>query len=143
MARPGLSGSVDEDIAFLKAEGIGALISLSEAPLDESPLREYGISYLHVPVDDFTAPSIKQVEQCMEFIEQMIFGKERPVAVHCGAGCGRTGTVLACHFVRRGNSAEEAIRKTREARPCSIETDGQRALVYQYEEYLKYRPAAD
>jgi len=96
-----------------------------------------------VPIDDFTAPTITQVEQCMEFIERMAHNEDRPVAIHCGAGCGRTGTMLACHFVKMGKTAEQAIDEVRNSRPCSIETDGQRALVYHYEEYLKYQPPAD
>jgi atypical dual specificity phosphatase len=140
MARPGGAGSLAEDLAFLKIEGIGAIISLSETPLKESLLCENGISYLHVPIDDFTAPTIEQVEQCMEFIDRMMLDEDRAVAIHCGAGCGRTGTMLACHFVKMGKTAEQAIDETSIARPCSIETDGQRAVVYLYEEYLKYQP---
>jgi atypical dual specificity phosphatase len=143
MAKPGLSGPLEEDLAFLRTEGIKAILSLSETPLEESILRKSGLAYLHVPVDDFTAPTIEQVETCMEFIERMLYAENRPVVVHCGVGCGRTGTMLACHFVRKGRTAEEAIEDTKAVRPCSIETDGQRALVYHYEEYLKYRPTAE
>jgi atypical dual specificity phosphatase len=139
MARPGMSGSLSEDIAFLKTEGIGGVISLSETTLDEAALLDCGISYLHVPVDDFTAPTIDQVELCMKFIENLAYERKRAVAIHCGAGCGRTGSMLACHFVHRGKTAELAVEETRILRPCSIETEGQRALVYLYEEYLKYR----
>ncbi len=142
MGRPGVRAPLAEDLAFMKAEGIGAILSLSEIPLDEAALRESGLMRLHVPVQDFTAPTIEQVEQCMEFIERMAYVENRAVVVHCGAGCGRTGAVLACHFVKRGKSAEEAIDSTRHIRPCSIETDGQRGLVYRYEEHLKHQPPA-
>ena len=143
MSRPGARAPLAEDLVFLKAEGIGAIVSLSEAPLDEAALRESGLSCLHVPVEDFTAPTIQQVERCMEFIDRMAHVENRAVVVHCGAGCGRTGAVLACHFVKRGKSAEAAIDSTRQIRPCSIETDGQRDLVYRYEEHLKHQPPVD
>lgn len=142
MARPGASGSLAEDLAFLKAEGIGAVLSLSETPLETAHLDENGLMHLHVPVDDFTAPSIEQIEQCMEFIQKMVHEERRAVAAHCGAGCGRTGTILACYFVKTGKAADEAIEITRSIRPCSIETEGQRAIIYSYEEYLKFRPPA-
>jgi len=51
------------------------------------------------------------------------------VVVHCAAGQGRTGTVLACALVHRGLSAEEAIRTVRRLRPPSIDTDSQEAFV--------------
>jgi len=142
MARPGVSGSLEEDLTFLKAEGIGAVLSLTEIPLETPDLDESGLAYLHVPVDDFTAPSIEQIEVCMKFIHQMVHEEKRPVVAHCGAGCGRTGTILACYFVKTGKTADEAIEITRSIRPCSIETDGQRAIIYRYEEYLKYQPPA-
>ena len=142
MARPGRVAPLAEDLTFLKAEGIGAIISLSETPLDEAVLCESGLSWLHVPVDDFTAPTIEQIELCMEFIDKMAHAENKAVAVHCGAGCGRTGTVLACHSVKGGNTAEDAIKCIRVVRPCSIETDGQRAIVYCYEEHLRFQPPA-
>ena len=142
MSRPGVRAPLAEDLAFLKGEGIGAVISLSEAPLNEISLRESGFLSLHAPVEDFTAPSIELVEQCMEFIERMIHVEDRAVAVHCAAGCGRTGALLACHFVKRGASAEEAVDRIKRIRPGSIETTAQRDLVYHYEERLKQQPPA-
>ena len=54
------------------------------------------------------------------------------VAVHCGAGLGRTGTVLACWFVHRGQTAQHAIAEVRRLRPGSIETEEQAQAVLQY-----------
>ncbi len=143
MARPGLINSLAEDLAFLRSEGIRAILSLSETPLEEDLVRERGFSYFHIPINDFTAPTIEQVEQCVEFVERMLTVEKKPVVIHCGAGCGRTGTMLACYFTKKGKTAEQAITEVRSMRPCSIETDGQKALVYQYEEHLKYRPPTE
>ena len=139
MSRPGQVNTLAEDLFFLKDEGIGAILSLSETALEEEPVRKSGFAYLHVPVDDFRAPTIKQVEHCMDFMEQAALVENKAIVVHCGAGCGRTGTILACFLVKSGKTAEEAIESIKAMRPCSIETDGQKAMVYQYEEHLKYQ----
>jgi atypical dual specificity phosphatase len=137
MAKPGALDNLGPDLAFLKDEGIKAILSLSETGLDEDTLRESGFQYLHIPIPDFTAPTIEQVEQGIEFLERMIEVERKPVAVHCGAGCGRTGTFLACYFVKQGKLPDEAIHHVRSLRPCSIETGSQRELVYRYADYLK------
>ena len=140
MARPGLNSPLVEDLAFLRHQGIRAILSVSETPLEENLVHGNGFSYLHVPIDDFTAPTLEKVEKCVDFIERMVSIEDRPVVVHCGAGCGRTGTILACYWVSGGTSADEAIQMVRSSRPCSIETESQKALIYQYEEHLKFEP---
>jgi protein-tyrosine phosphatase len=36
---------------------------------------------------------------------------ESPVYVHCWGGVGRTGTVVGCHLIRHGMSAEKALER--------------------------------
>ena len=59
------------------------------------------------------------------------------VAVHCGAGLGRTGTVVAAYFVTRGLGPREAIVKVRDLRPGSIETVEQERAVEAFARRLK------
>lgn len=139
MAKPGATNDLAQDLAFLRTEGIKAILSLSESGLDENSISKNGFSYLHIPVDDFTAPTIAQIEQGMDFIEHMIQVEKKSVVVHCGAGCGRTGTFLACYFVKQGEEPGEAIHLVRSVRPCSIETGSQREVVYRYAKHLNQR----
>jgi atypical dual specificity phosphatase len=61
------------------------------------------------------------------------------VAVHCGAGLGRTGVVLAGYFVAKGMSASNAIAKVRKLRPGSVETDEQAEAVAEFARRRKAR----
>ena len=51
---------MEEDIEFLKAQGIGAIVSVTEMPLDEGIVRSLGLRYLHLPVPDFCAPRLAE-----------------------------------------------------------------------------------
>jgi len=115
--------------------GIRTLINLTEEPLPKEFLRKVGILAEHIPVVDFMAPTLKQVEQALALIHFYI-GRNMPVAVHCIAGLGRTGTVLACYLVGEGESADEAITLIRRLRPGSIETLDQETVIYEYEQFL-------
>ena len=52
--------------------------------------------------------------------------------MHCYGGCGRTGTMLALYLVHTGYSGEEALKKIRIVRPCSVETEEQEKLILNY-----------
>lgn len=53
-----------------------------------------------------------------------------PVEVACGAGVGRTGTVIACLAVLAGVAPEDAVAWTRaNYHPRAVETPGQRRWV--------------
>ena len=60
------------------------------------------------------------------------------VMVHCAAGMGRAGTILACYFVKYQKfSAVQAIKKIRDERPGSIQSEGQELAIGFYEKHVK------
>lgn len=133
MARPGLMSALELDLAWLKRAGVGAIVSLTEQALDV--VGESELDILHLPVQDMTPPSILDIEEAVVFIEQSI-QNGKPVAVHCLAGHGRTGTLLACFLVHRGAEPDAAIAAIRTQRPGSIETQAQVMVVFDYAAYL-------
>jgi atypical dual specificity phosphatase len=130
----GVSYPRSEDaIALLQKLGVRALLSLSEETMLADLLRKYQLQREHLPVADFTAPTLAQVEQALTIIDGFLV-HDLPVAVHCGAGLGRTGTILACYLVSQGSPAKDAIEQVRTRRPGSIETPEQEAVIEAYEQ---------
>jgi len=115
----------------LVGHGVEVLVNLHERPHSTEQLARFGLAQVHLPVRDFTAPTPEQLSRGVEAIEAAL-AEGRRVAVHCGAGLGRTGTLLACYLVTRGLTAEAAIQQVRLARPGSVETRAQEAAVRAY-----------
>jgi hypothetical protein len=70
-------------------------------------------AYLCLPVLDGTAPTPKQLEQALAFIEA-----QEEVYVHCAMGHGRSMTVICAHLLATGaektiDGAESRVRKQR------------------------------
>lgn len=135
-AHPGFGRDMGMALAELRELGIAAIVSLSESPLESPLLEEFGFDYAHVPVVDFTPPSLDQIIDAIAFMENHVT-REQAVLVHCTAGQGRTGTILAAYLVSRGLPPDEAIQKIRQLRPGSVETPDQERAVFDYDRHLK------
>lgn len=121
-----------EQLAWLRAEGVDILITLTEEPLPRTWVDAAGLMSVHVPIQDMDIPTVEQIEMVMSVIDKAR-AAGMGVAIHCLAGKGRTGTILAAYFVHQGLSAREAIRKVRELRPGSIEVPEQEDAIRAFE----------
>jgi len=135
MPLPGRERPLDQDAAFLDREGIRVLISLTENPPDVEVLASRAIDQTHIPVQDYTPPTLEQMIEFVAVVENSA-AAGKPVGVHCTAGLGRSGTMAAAYLVADGASANEAIATLRQLRPGSIETPAQEDAVRRFEEHL-------
>lgn len=140
-SHPGHADFLTEALTEFRDEGIRAVLTLTEQPLDPGPLRELDMASLHLPVQDFTAPTANQIDRAVEFLGVHGTDDSR-VVVHCAVGYGRTGTVLACYLVSRGRTAEAAIETIRRLRPGSIEDPSQERAVEEYERQVRQEAAS-
>lgn len=138
LAGSGLPVTEDE-FEWLSEQGVKSIVTVREVPLPSEWFNGSDIQYMHLNVEDFGAPSVEALDEAVDFIDEQI-GKSRPVMVHCAAGKGRTGTVLAAYLVKKENlTAEQSIEKIRSIRPGSIQSVVQETAVSMYEKYLKSR----
>lgn len=113
------AAGLDDDLAWLREQGIGALLTLTEEPLPLDALARHDLDGLHIPVLDMSAPTPRQFEEALAFIDRMR-AAGRAVAVHCLMGQGRTGTILAAYLIRAGASADEAVTRVRAVCPNAV-----------------------
>jgi atypical dual specificity phosphatase len=117
-----------EELDWLRGEGIQVLLSLTEEPPRQDWVENAGLLLFHVPMIDMEPPTLEQLGRCVSAIKRAN-EQGMGVAVHCGAGLGRTGVVIACYFVAQGLTAQNAIARVRRLRPGSIETEEQAEVV--------------
>ena len=134
LAGSGIPTSIDE-VQWMIEQGVKSIVTIREEPLADNWIKD--VNYLHVMSNDMGVPEFNDLIHAVDFIHRRITNNE-PVLVHCLAGMGRTGVVLACYLVKYQNmSADEATQKIREERPGSIQSYPQEELIFRFEKSLQ------
>jgi len=117
----------DHFVGVFRDKGITAVVRLNEA--DTYPAEAFtnaGLSHYDLYFDDCTVPSNAITVKFLEIAE-----REEGIAVHCRAGLGRTGVLIAAHLIKNfGFRAAEAIGWLRIVRPGSV--------IGQQQQYLHF-----
>ncbi|MHA1712606.1 MAG: protein-tyrosine phosphatase family protein [Candidatus Ranarchaeia archaeon] len=122
--------TTDNDFRQLLFKGIKAIVSTYPIPEDcDDRLEQFDHLKLYIP--DYHPPTVKQVQSFLDFFREHV-NKKMPVYVHCFAGCGRTGTIIALTelFCYGASTAEKAIERVQSREPCSIDSHLQYAFIY-------------
>ena len=138
-AQPGLLRPIDYDLDLLAQVGITMLLTLTETDLDQAALTRNRLRNIHFPIYDREAPSITQAYMVSKRIQRAMDQGER-IAVHCKAGIGRTGTILACWMIHQGGvGAQGAIERLRSIRPSYVQSREQEEFLYAFEQDILSR----
>jgi len=125
LPRPGLLRDLGIDLDGLDALGVTVLVTLEERrTVPEDRLAERGIRSEFLPIVDMEAPTLEEARTLAQRIEELMETGE-VVAVHCKAGIGRTGTILAAQLIHEGASSVEAVERARRINPRWIQSDAQ------------------
>ena len=130
LAGSAIPTSIDE-VQWAIEQGVKSIVTIREDPLDDVWVKD--VNYLHVSSNDMGVPEFTDLTFAVDFIHRRITNSE-PVMVHCLAGMGRTGTLLACYLIKyQKMSANEATEKVREKRPGSIQSYPQEEIIFRFE----------
>jgi atypical dual specificity phosphatase len=126
---PGRAGHLLEALVEARSSGVGGVISVVERPLDAGLLRRAKLEAMHLPVRDYEAPTLEQLEEAVAFIAA-VRGRGEAVFIHCYAGIGRSATVACAYLVTLGATADQAIAQVRRRRsPVCVESAAQVAVI--------------
>jgi protein-tyrosine phosphatase len=136
---PGLLGSRspgDVDLEELRRNGfsvIVCLLDLREQRLDydRSRASASGWEWHNIPVPDFAAPTLEQINEFLVLVESSIPAKK--VLVHCRGGIGRTGTMAAAYWISKGLSSQAALARVRARQRYAVENPEQEARLRDFE----------
>lgn len=141
---PGIVGDTAQDLQSLRNVGITHLVSLTEVAFPANIAQPFGLTVSHVPIVDMDVPSLAEAHAFCHDIDQKLLAGDK-IALHCKAGLGRTGTMLAVYWLwnQHGRvSAQQAIQHIRALNGLMIQSEAQIQFIHSFSNDLAQRLSA-
>ena len=105
-----ISGQYDEnDIFTIQKLGINCVIDMrSESLFDKSLFESIGIKYFNIPVDNYFAPELEQIDTAIEYIKSHIT-TDNNILIHCKEGVGRSSLIIIAYLITTGLDLFESM----------------------------------
>lgn len=131
---------------YCREHGVTAVVRLNRTGYCGRQLEQlsgHALKHYDILVPDGGTPTISQVMRFIHLCQAVIQEKRAAIAVHCRAGLGRTGTMIACWLMwSYGVTAVEATAFLRVMRPGSILED-QPLFLHEIQGQMQRREAGD
>jgi atypical dual specificity phosphatase len=151
LAGGGVPTSLRELRWLVKQQGIRSIVTIKEKPLPSEWSRsgnssghtnnnniDTKIDYFNMSIDDYGALSLRELDYVVNYLRRQI-DNGKSVLVHCTAGKGRTGVILAAYLMKKDRdlSAKQAIKLLSKIKGESIQSKEQERIVFEYEKYIE------
>ena len=105
-----ISGEYDEnDIFTIQKLGVKCVIDMrSENSFDKSLFESIGIKYFNIPVDNYFAPELEQIDTAIEYIKSHIT-TDNNILIHCKEGVGRSSLIIIAYLITTGLDLFESM----------------------------------
>ena len=105
-----ISGEYDEnDIFTIQKLGINCVIDMrSESLFDKSLFESIGINYFNIPVENYFAPELEQIDTAIEYIKSHITTNNN-ILIHCKEGVGRSSLIIIAYLITTGLDLFESM----------------------------------
>jgi protein-tyrosine phosphatase len=97
------------DVFTIQKLGVKCVIDMrSETIFDQSLFESIGINYFNIPVDNYFAPELDQIDNAIEFIHSNI-SVDNNILIHCKEGVGRSSLIIIAYLITTGLDLFESM----------------------------------